>query len=96
MSNSLESYYVVIFKYYAFDHLSCDNFADISSFDFRKNGSCDITQPFSTPFDVFGILIGHLCVTVCRSLKKLKNEWSTMFRGSAVQNIEEKCFSAKI
>ena len=33
MSNSsLESYYVVVFKYYAFEHLSCDSFADVSSF----------------------------------------------------------------
>ena len=28
----LESYYVVFFKYYVFDHLSSDIFADVSCF----------------------------------------------------------------
>ena len=68
--------------------------------DFRKNTSCCIIQSHSTPFDIFGIVIGYQCIishiSVCKSLKKLKNEGSTMFRGSAIQKLEEKCFSVKI
>ena len=35
-------------------------------------------------------------LSVCRSLKKLKNEGSTMFNGSIVQKLEEKYFIVKI
>ena len=44
---SLENNYVIVFKYYAFEHLSCDIFGDVSIFfiDFRKNTSYGI--PFN-------------------------------------------------
>ena len=35
-------------------------------------------------------------LSVCKSLKKLKIRWSTMFTGSAVQKLEGKHFSVKI
>ena len=35
------------------------------------------------------------CLSVCKSLKKLKNEGSTMFRRSTVQKLMEKSFSSK-
>ena len=57
---------------------------------------------FFADFSSFSSISGKICLaasfnglSVCRSLKKLKNEGSTMFRGSAVQKLEEKYFSSK-
>ena len=53
-------------------------------------------QPHSILLDVFRIRTGHHGWSVCRSLKKLKNERSAMFRGSAIQTLEEILFSVRI
>ena len=44
---SLENNYVIVCKFYVFEHLSCDIVDDVSIFliDFRKNTSCGI--PFN-------------------------------------------------
>ena len=91
---SLERYYVIVFKYYAFEQLSCDIFADISSF--RKNTSCGIIQPHSTPFDVLVYLLTTNGLPVRRSLKNLKNEGPTMLRESPIQKLEEMFFSKNL
>ena len=52
---SLESFYVVVLKYYAFDNLSYDIFADVSSF--SSISGKHVMWHHSTPFDGFGILI---------------------------------------
>ena len=95
---SLENYYVVVFKYYAFDNLSCDTFAEVSSFEsisgkIRHAASFNLIQHYLM-FLVY--LLATNVLSVCGSLKKLKNEGSTIFRGSVVQKLEEKCFSVKI
>ena len=93
---SLESY--VVFKYYALDHFSCDFSAEVSSFSSiseKKRHAVSITQP--QPHLMFLVyLLATNGLSVCRSLKTLKNEGSTMFRGSAVQKLEENCFSVKL
>ena len=66
VNNSLESYYTIVLKYYAFDQLSSNIFADISN-----------------------------VLSICRSLKKLRNEGSTMFRLTAVQILKKNCFVSK-
>ena len=72
---SLESYYVFsVFKYYAFDHLPCDIFADVTVHRFLENKQCGIIQPHLM-FLIYLLVINVL--SVCRSLKKLKIE-STM------------------
>ena len=95
---SLESYYVVLFKYYAFDHFSCDVFADVSRFSSISKKVCHVVV--SNPIQYHLMFLVYLLATnrwsVCRFLKKLINERSTMFRGSAVQKLEEKCLSVKI
>ena len=95
---SLESYYIVVFKYLAIDYLSCNIFADASSFSsisgkIRHVASLNHIQPHLM-FLVY--LLATNVLSVCRYFKKLKNEGSTMFRGSAVQKLEEKCFSVRI
>ena len=62
--------------------------------DFRKNMSCNIIQPHSALFDVFGIFFGHQCVIIWRFLKKLKIEGSTIFKGSVV-HIRGRMFCSK-
>ena len=60
---------------------------------FRKNISYDLIQPHL-------MFLVHLLATnvlsVCRSLKKLQNEGSIMFKISAVHKLDRKCFSVKI
>ena len=95
---SLKSYYVVVFKDYAFYYFSCNFFAEVSSFLFisrkiRHLALLNHVQPHLM-FLVYLLVTNGL--SVCRSLKKIKNEGSTMFRGSTVQKLEEKCFSVKI
>ena len=63
---------------------------------FKKNKSCGIIQPHWTHLMFLVYLLATNVLSVCRSLKKLKNEGSTMFRGLAVQKLEKKNFSVKI
>ena len=94
---SLESYHVVLFKCYAFDHFSCDFLLTSAFFIyFMKNTSCDVVQPHVTPFDVLVYFLATNGLSVCRFLTKLKDEKSTKFRGSVVQKLNEKCFLVKI
>ena len=95
-NSSLENYCVVFFKL-AFENPSCDTFADVSSFSRISGKICHVAS--------FNVIQPHLMflvyllatnwLSVCRSLRKLKNEGSTMFRGSAIQKLEEKCFFSK-
>ena len=54
----------------------------------------------STQFKPHLMFLVYLFATnllpVCKPLKRLKNEGSTMFRGSVVQKLEEKRFSVNI
>ena len=84
--------------FHAFHRFSCDIFADVSSFSsilgkVRYLVFFNPTQPHLM-FLVY--LLATDGLSVCRYLKNLKNEGSAMFRGSAVQKLEEKFFSAKI
>ena len=40
-------------------------------------------------------LLATTVLSISRTLRMLRNEGSTMFRGSMVQKLEEKCFSEK-
>ena len=94
---SLESYYAVGFIYYAFGHFHIFSFAEVSSFP-SISGKIRHVTPFNHIQPTLMFLVYLLAtngLSVCRSLKKLKNEGSTMFRESAVQKVEEKCFSVK-
>lgn len=94
---SLESYHVVLFKCYAFDHFSCDFLLTSAFFIyFMKNTSCDVVQRQVTLFDVLVYFLTTNGLSIYRSLTKLKNEKSTKFRGSVVQKLKEKCFLVKI
>ena len=95
---SLESYHFVVFKYNAFDHLSCDIFADVNIVSsilgkIPHVASFNPIQPH-VMFLVYSLPTNVL--SVCSFLKALKNEGSTMFRRSAVQKLEEKCLLVKI
>ena len=95
---SSERYYVFVFKYYTFDHFSFDLFADVSIFSSISGKICHVASlnliQLHLMFLVY--LLATNGLSVCRSLEKLKDEGLTMFRGSAVQKLEEKCFSVKI
>ena len=92
---SLESYYVAVFKYYAFYHFSCNFFADLSIPTSEKK-YLDITQPHATPFDVFVIPIGHQWLISMWNSQKVKIVESTMLIGSVNQKLKEECLSVKI
>ena len=65
--------------------------------DFRKNIYHEALSNSIQPYLMFLVyLLATNGSSVCRSLKKLKNEGSTMFRGSVVRKLQEKCFSVKI
>ena len=89
---SLEIYYVVVFKYYVFDHISCDIFARACNFS-SISGKIHHVASFN-PIQLYLMTIN--VISVCRSLKKLKTEGWNLFRGSVVQKLEKKCFSVKI
>ena len=71
---SLESYYVAVFKYYAFDHLSCDIFADISSFSSISEKICHVASfiPIQPHLMFLVYLLTTNGLSVCGSLKMLK------------------------
>ena len=94
---SLESYYVVIFKCYAFDNISCNISAYVSSFSSisRKIINVASFNPIQTHFMFLVYLLVTNVSSVCRSLKKLENEGSTMFGVSLIQKLEKKKISRK-
>lgn len=98
VKNSLESYYTTVLKYYTFDHLSSVIFADISSFSSISGKMRHMASfnPFESHSALLVYLLGSNVLSICRSLKKLRNEGSTMFRLSAVQILKKNCFVRKI
>ena len=84
-------------NYYAFDYLSYNIFADVSSFSLilGKMSHLASFNPIQPHLMFLVYLLASNVLSVCRSLKKLKNDRSTKFMGSAVQKLEEECFSAK-
>ena len=95
---SLESYYVVVFQYNAFDHLVCDIFTDISSFHWfqEKYFICHHPTPFNFVWYFWYTYWPPMWYQYVDLSKSWKNEGSTMLSGPMVQKLEEKCFSVKI
>ena len=91
---SLESYYVAVFKDYGFDRLSCDTFADVISFSSISGNIHHVAlfYPIQAHLTLLTYLLATNVLSVYRSLKKLKNEGSTMFMRLAVQKLVENVF----
>ena len=87
MNNSLlESYYVVVFTFYAFGHLSCDIYGDVSSFYlFHENRY--FMWHLLTPFNPIWYFWYTYCPPMCYQFVELSR--STKIRG-------QPCFSVKI
>ena len=64
--------------------------------DLRKNTSVASFKPIQPYLCFLVYVLATTVASICRSLKKLKNEGSTMFRGSVAQKLEKKTFSIKI
>ena len=70
--------YIVVFKYYAFDDFLCDTFADVSSFSLISGLLHYVASfnPMQPHFMVLVYLLVAIGLSVCRSLKKLKNQFN--------------------
>ena len=73
---------------------SCGIFGDVSIFSTILGEICHIGSfsPIKPHMKFLVYLLATNMLSVCRPLKMLKHEGSTVFRRSVVQKLEEECF----